>query len=52
MMRKQPRRPLMTISLYGITYFHRQNPYMVAWMSALFPVLVIICLINMHGQLY
>lgn len=26
MMPKQPRRPLMTISLFGTTYFHRQNP--------------------------
>jgi len=36
-MHNQPRRPLMTLSLYGVTYFHRQNPYMVAWLSAIYP---------------
>lgn len=36
-MNNQPRRPLATLSIFGITFFHRQNPYMVAWWSAAFP---------------
>lgn len=31
------RRPLARISTFGITHLHRQNPYMVAWWSAVFP---------------
>jgi len=36
-MNNQQRRPLATISLFGVTYLHRQNPYIVAWWSAAFP---------------
>lgn len=36
-MKSQNRRPLATISLYGVSLLHRQNPYMVAWWSAAFP---------------
>lgn len=36
-MNKQLRRPLATISMFGVSFFHRQNPYMVAWWSAAFP---------------
>ena len=32
-----PRRPYAIISQFGLTYLHRQNPYMVAWWSAAFP---------------
>lgn len=36
-MQNQSRRPLATISMFGVTYLHRQNPFMVAWWSAAFP---------------
>jgi len=36
-MNKKNRRPLAAISVYGVTFLHRQNPYMVAWWSAAFP---------------
>lgn len=36
-MNNQLRRPLAAISMYGVTFLHRQNPYMVAWWSAAFP---------------
>lgn len=36
-MRTSSRRPLAKISMFGITYMNRQNPYMVAWWSAVFP---------------
>lgn len=36
-MNNQHRRPLATISVYGVTFLHRQNPFMVAWWSAAFP---------------
>ncbi|MBC9785085.1 hypothetical protein H1S01_11255 [Heliobacterium chlorum] len=36
-MKNQSRRPLATISVYGVTHLHRQNPYMVAWWTAAFP---------------
>ncbi len=36
-MNNQPRRPLATISVFGVSYFHRQNPFMVAWWSAIYP---------------
>lgn len=36
-MNDQPRRPLAIISVFGITYLHRQNPYLVAWWSAMYP---------------
>lgn len=36
-MNNQLRRPLVTISVFGISLFHRQNPFMVAWWSAAFP---------------
>ena len=36
-MDKQFRRPLATISVFGITFLHRQNPLMVAWWSIVFP---------------
>ena len=36
-MNNRSRRPLATISLFGVTYLHRQNPYMVVWWSAAFP---------------
>lgn len=36
-MNNQQRRPLATISLFGVTHLHRQNPYIIAWWSAAFP---------------
>lgn len=36
-MDNKPRRPLATISVFGITYLHRKNPYLVAWWSASYP---------------
>lgn len=36
-MNKQVRHPMATISMLGISHFHRQNPYLVAWWSAAFP---------------
>lgn len=36
-MKKHSRYPLATISAFGISYMHRQNPYIVAWWSAAFP---------------
>lgn len=36
-MNNQLRRPLATISVFGVTFLHRQNPFMVAWWSAAFP---------------
>lgn len=36
-MNNQRRRPLATLSVFGVTFLHRQNPYMVAWWSAAFP---------------
>ncbi|NPV91018.1 MAG: hypothetical protein HPY50_09625 [Firmicutes bacterium] len=36
-MNKKRRRPLATISMFGVSFLHRQNPYMVAWWSAAFP---------------
>ncbi len=36
-MDKNNRTTLATLSVYGITHLHRQNPYMVAWWSATFP---------------
>lgn len=36
-MNKQSRYPLATISVFGVTHLHRQNPYMVVWWSAAFP---------------
>ncbi|MBC8062989.1 MAG: hypothetical protein H7Y18_20350 [Clostridiaceae bacterium] len=33
----QNRRPQATISVFGISFFHRQNPGMVAWWSIMFP---------------
>lgn len=36
-MNNHSRRPLATISVFGVSHFHRQNPYMVAWWSAAFP---------------
>jgi hypothetical protein len=37
LMSKQVRHPMATISMFGITHFHRQNPYLVAWWSAAYP---------------
>jgi hypothetical protein len=34
---KQPRRPYATLSVFGVTLFHRLNPFIVAWWSAAFP---------------
>lgn len=31
------RRQLAKLSIFGTTYLHRQNPYMIAWWSAAFP---------------
>ncbi|WP_417898479.1 hypothetical protein ABN702_20610 [Bacillus haimaensis] len=31
------RRPISTISTFGITYLKQHNPYMVVWWSAVFP---------------
>ncbi|HYE12408.1 MAG TPA: hypothetical protein VEF53_19750 [Patescibacteria group bacterium] len=36
-MDKQFRRPLATLSVYGISFLHRQNPLMVSWWSIVFP---------------
>ena len=36
-MRQHPRRPMATISVFGISFLHRQNPKMVAWWSVIFP---------------
>jgi hypothetical protein len=36
-MSSQSRRPLATISVFGISFLHRQNPAMVAWWSVIFP---------------
>jgi len=36
-MKSPSRRPMAVISTFGVTYLHRQNPYMVAWWSAVFP---------------
>jgi TM2 domain-containing membrane protein YozV len=36
-MNRQYHRPLANISVYGISYLHRQNPFMVAWWSVIFP---------------
>jgi len=36
-MNKHRRRPLATISMFGITYLQRQNPYLIAWWSAVYP---------------
>jgi len=36
-MNRQRRRSLATISVFGISNLHRQNPFMVAWWSAAFP---------------
>jgi len=36
-LQNHPRRPLATISVFGVSYFHRQNPLLVAWWSASFP---------------
>ncbi|MGC5325793.1 hypothetical protein [Brevibacillus sp. SYSU BS000544] len=36
-MTTQFRNPLAKISTFGITQFQQQNPYMVAWWSAIFP---------------
>jgi hypothetical protein len=36
-MGNQARRPVSNISFFGITYINQQNPYMVAWWSAMFP---------------
>lgn len=33
----QIRRPIAQISMFGITHLKQQNPYMVAWWSAIFP---------------
>jgi hypothetical protein len=36
-MKGQYHRPLANISVFGVTFLHRQNPVMVAWWSAVFP---------------
>lgn len=36
-MDNRSRRPLSTISIFGVSFFHRQNPFMVVWWSAAFP---------------
>lgn len=36
-MANQIRYPLSKISVYGISEIKQQNPYMVAWWSAIFP---------------
>ena len=36
-MKMQNRRPLAKVSMFGVTYLHRQNPYLIAWWSAAFP---------------
>lgn len=36
-MEKQGRRPISNIGFFGITYLKQQNPYIVAWWSAVFP---------------
>lgn len=33
----QSRHPIATLSVYGFSYFHRQNPFVIAWWSAAFP---------------
>lgn len=34
---KQVRRPLATISVFGVSYLYKKDPLMVAWWSVLFP---------------
>ncbi|MDP4179564.1 MAG: hypothetical protein Q8942_00545 [Bacillota bacterium] len=36
-MNSRIRRPLQRISIFGITYMHRRNPFIIAWWSAIFP---------------
>ncbi|WP_282155210.1 hypothetical protein [Cytobacillus gottheilii] len=36
-MNAQPRRSLLKISMFGISYLKDHNPYMIAWWSAVFP---------------
>lgn len=36
-MRNRHRYPLANTSVFGVSFLHRQNPYMVAWWSAAFP---------------